>query len=189
MAFNGNLEVGKNVYIILENKIKFDALNVMEHWYAQDDIIIRCPILNTMTMEDGTLLFNIRFNNEVYQLPCYEKWAKSNNRDLGIGNFTKDGCTVLKYGKLECNPNGDYQETLGSTIYFAFYKYEDAVKRFRWMFAYRFGKIQDQFKSLIKNMEYINKHIDSDISVDADEFDIAVRKSLVDNYGGCCDNG
>ena len=77
MAFNGNLEVGKNVYIILENKIKFDAYNVMEHWYAQDDIVIRCPIINTMTMEDGTLLYNIRFNNEIYQLPCYESYAKS----------------------------------------------------------------------------------------------------------------
>ena len=33
------LNVGDNVYIVLENKLKFDALNVMEHWYAQDDII------------------------------------------------------------------------------------------------------------------------------------------------------
>ena len=190
MAFNGNLEVGKNVYIILENKIKFDAHNVMEHWYAQDDIIIRCPIINTMTMDDGTLLFNIRFNNDVYQLPCYEMYTKSNNRDLSVGNFTEEGCTVVKYGKLGINPLGDeYRETLGNTQYFAFYDYKDAVKRFRWLFAYRFGKIQDQFNRLIKNMEYINKHIDSDISVDADEFDIAVRNSLVAQYGGCCDNG
>ena len=58
------LNVGDNVYIVLENKLKFDALNVMEHWYAQDDIIIRCPILNTMTMDDGTILYNIRFNND-----------------------------------------------------------------------------------------------------------------------------
>ena len=188
MALNGNLEVGKNVYIILENKIKFDAHNVMEHWYAQDDIIIRCPIINTMTMDDGTILYNIRFNNEVYQLLDYNNIEESYKNELRCCNSTEEGCTVLKYGKLCCNPNGDYQETLGSTIYFAFYKYEDAVKRFRWLFAYRFGKIQDQFKSLIKNMEYINKHIDSDISVDADEFDIAVRKSLVDKYGGCCDN-
>lgn len=191
MAFNGNLEVGKNVYIILENKIKFDAYNVMEHWYAQDDIVIRCPIINTMTMEDGTLLYNIRFNNEIYQLPCYESYAKSNNRDLGIGNFTDDGCVVVKYGKLCCNPNGDYCETLGNTNYFAFYDYNSAVKRFRWLFAHRFEKIQDQFEHLIKNMEYINKHIDNDISVDADEFDMAVRNSLIAANGGCmecCDN-
>lgn len=189
MALNGNLEVGKNVYIILENKIKFDALNVMEHWYAQDDIIIRCPILNTMTMEDGTLLFNIRFNNEVYQLPCYEKWAKSNNRDLGIGNFTKEGCTVLKYNKLACNPNGDYQETLGTTTYFAFYNYKDAVKRFRWMFKYRFMKVRDELDNLIKNMNMAIEYLDKDISVDGDEYDEAVRKSLVAQSGGCCDNG
>ena len=188
MAFNGNLEVGKNVYIILENKIKFDAHNVMEHWYAQDDIIIRCPIINTMTMENGTILYNIRFNNEVYQLIDSET-SNFAEHEIRCWNSTEEGCTVLKYGKLECNPNGDYQETLGSTIYFAFYNYKDAVKRFRWLFAYRFGKIQDQFNILIKNMEYINKHIDSDISVDADEFDVAVRKSLVTEKGGCCDNG
>ena len=188
MAFNGNLEVGKNVYIILENKIKFDAHNVMEHWYAQDDIIIRCPIINTMTMDNGTILYNIRFNNEVYQLIDSET-SNFAEHEIRCWNSTEEGCTVLKYGKLECNPNGDYQETLGSTIYFAFYNYKDAVKRFRWLFAYRFGKIQDQFERLIKNMEYINKHIDKDISVDSDEFDVAVRKSLVAEKGGCCDNG
>lgn len=188
MIFNGNLEVGKNVYIILENKIKFDAHNVMEHWYAQDDIIIRCPIINTMTMENGTILYNIRFNNEVYQLIDSETSNFAEN-EIRCWNSTEEGCTVLKYGKLECNPNGDYQETLGSTIYFAFYNYKDAVKRFRWLFAYRFRKIQDQFKRLIENMEYINKHIDSDISVDADMFDNAVRKSLVAENGGGRDNG
>lgn len=190
MAFNGNLEVGKNVYIILENKIKFDAHNVMEHWYAQDDIIIRCPIINTMTMEDGTLLFNIRFNNEVYQLPCYEMWAKSNNRDLGIGNFTEEGCIVVKYGKLGINPFGDkYCETLGNTQYFAFYEYKDAVKQFRHLFTKHLFEIQDRLEKLIKNMRYMDNHIDKDISVDGDEYDKAVRNSLVAQYGGCCDNG
>ena len=46
--------IGEKVYIVLDNKLKFDAHNVMEHWYAQDDIIIRCPIIGAMFMEDGT---------------------------------------------------------------------------------------------------------------------------------------
>ena len=189
MALNGNLEVGKNVYIVLENKLKFDALNVMEHWYAQDDIIIRCPILNTMTMDDGTILYNIRFNNEIYQLLDYNNIEESSKNELRCWNSTEEGCTVLKYNKLACNPNGDYQETLGSTIYFAFYKYEDAVKRFRWMFKYRFMKIRDELDNLIKNMNMAIEYLDNDISVDGDEYDKAVRNSLVAQYGGCCDNG
>lgn len=190
MAFNGNLEVGKNVYIILENKIKFDVHNVMRHWYAQDDIIIRCPIISTMTMEDGTVLFNIRFNNEVYQLPCYEMCTKNNNRDLGVGNFTEDGCRVVKYGKLCTNPFGDeYCETLGNTQYFAFYNYDSAVKQFRNLSHIRLQRLKDDLDNLCKNMIRFEKLINEDISVDADEYDTAIRKSLIATYGGCCDNG
>lgn len=189
MALNGNLEVGKNVYIVLENKLKFDALNVMEHWYAQDDIIIRCPILNTMTMDDGTILYNIRFNNEIYQLLDYNNIEESSKNELRCWNSTEEGCTVLKYNKLACNPNGDYQETLGTTTYFAFYNYKDAVKRFRWMFKYRFMKVRDELDNLIKNMNMAIEYLDKDISVDGDEYDEAVRKSLVAQCGGCCDNG
>lgn len=189
MAFNGNLEVGKNVYIVLENKLKFDAHNVMEHWYAQDDIIIRCPILNTMTMDDGTILYNIRFNNEIYQLLDYNNIEESSKNELRCWNSTEEGCTVLKYSKLACNPNGDYQETLGSTIYFAYYNYKDAVKKFRWMFKYRFMKVRDELDNLIKNMNMTIDYLDKDISVDGDEYDKAVRNSLVAQYGGCCDNG
>ena len=90
------LKVGDNVYIVLENKLKFDALNVMEHWYAQDDIIIRCPILNTMTMDDGTILYNIRFNNEVYQLLDYNNIEERSKNELRFWNSTEEGCTVLK---------------------------------------------------------------------------------------------
>lgn len=176
------LKVGDNVYIVLENKLKFDALNVMEHWYAQDDIIIRCPILNTMTMDDGTILYNIRFHNEVYQLIDNET---SNFVENEIRNWYSDesGCTVLKYGKLQCNPNGDYQETLGNTIYFAFYKYEDAVKRFRILFRYRLEQVSNNLNRLIKNMDMANEYLDNDISVDADEYDKAVNKSYGDKYG------
>ena len=161
------LKVGDNVYVVLENKLKFDALNVMEHWYAQDDIIIRCPILNTMTMDDGTVLYNIRFNNEVYQLI---------DSDEG-------GCTVLKYGKLQCNPNGDYQEKLGNTIYFAYYNYKDAVKRFRLLFRHRLEEVNKKLNRLIQNMDMTINYLDNDISVDADEYDKAVNKSYGDKYG------
>lgn len=177
------LEIGKNVYIVLDNKLKFDALNVMEHWYAQDDIIIRCPILNTMTMDDGTILYNIRFNNEIYQLLDYNNIEERFKNELRCWNSTEEGCTVLKYGKLECNPNGDYQETLGSTTYFAFYHYKDAVKRFRWMFKYRFMKIKDDLDKLIKNMNMTIDYLDEDISVNADDYDAAVNKSYGDKYG------
>ena len=177
------LGIGKNVYIVLENKLKFDALNVMEHWYAQDDIIIRCPILNTMTMDDGTILYNIRFNNEIYQLLDYNNIEEHSKNELRYWNSTEEGCTVLKYGKLECNPNGDYQETLGSTIYFAYYNYKDAVKRFRWMFKYRFMKIKDDLDKLIKNMNMTIDYLDKDISVNADDYDAAVNKSYGDKYG------
>lgn len=181
------LKIGDNVYIVLENKLKFDALNVMEHWYAQDDIIIRCPILNTMTMDDGTILYNIRFNNEIYQLLDYNNIKERSKNELRCCNSTEEGCTVLRYGKLQCNPNGDYQETLGSTIYFAFYKYEDAVKRFRWMFKYRFMKIRDELDNLIKNMNMAIDYLDNDISVNADEYDKAVNKSISNNCA--TDNG
>ena len=177
------LNVGDNVYIVLENKLKFDALNVMEHWYAQDDIIIRCPILNSMTMDDGTILYNIRFNNEIYQLLDYNNIDKHSKNKFRCWNSTEEGCTVLKYGKLECNPNGDYQETLGSTIYFAYYNYKDAVKRFRWMFKYRFMKIKDDLDKLIKNMNMTIDYLDEDISVNADDYDAAVNKSYGDKYG------
>ena len=33
------------------------------------------------------------------------------------------------------------------------------------------------------------EYLDKDISVDGDEYDEAVRKSLVAQCGGCCDNG
>jgi hypothetical protein len=177
------LEIGKNVYIVLDNKLKFDAHNVMEHWYAQDDIIIRCPIIGTMTMDDGTILYNIKFNNEVFQLLDYNNIAERSKNELRCCNSTEEGCTVLKYGKLQCNPNGDYQETLGSTIYFAYYKYEDAVKRFRWMFKFRFMKIKDELDNLIKNMNMAIDYLDNDLSVDADEYDNAVNKSYGDKYG------
>jgi hypothetical protein len=173
------LKVGDNVYIVLENKLKFDALNAMEHWYAQDDIIIRCPILNTMTMNDGTILYNIRFNNEVFQLLDYN----SSKNELRCCNSTEEGCTVLKYGKLQCNPNGDYQETLGSTIYFAYYNYKDAVKRFRWLFRHRLEEVNKKLNRLIQNMDMTINYLDDDISVDADEYDKAVNKSYGDKYG------
>lgn len=176
------LKVGDNVYIVLENKLKFDAPNVMEHWYAQDDIIIRCPILNTMTMDDGTVLFNIRFHNEVYQLIDNETSNFAEN-EIRSWNSSEEGCTVLKYNKLACNPNGDYQETLGPTIYFAFYNYKDAVKRFRWMLKYRFMKVRDKLDNLIKNMNMAIEYLDNDISVDADEYDNAVNKSIGEKYG------
>lgn len=161
------LKVGDNVYIVLENKLKFDALNVMEHWYAQDDIIIRCPILNTMTMDDGTVLYNIRFNNGVFQLI----------------DSDEESCTVLKYGRLQCNPNGDYQETLGNTIYFAYYNYKDAVKRFRLLFRHRLEEVNKKLNRLIQNMDMTINYLDDDISVDADEYDKAVNKSYGDKYG------
>jgi hypothetical protein len=181
------LKIGDNVYIVLENKLKFDALNVMEHWYAQDDIIIRCPILNTMTMDDGTVLYNIRFNNEVFQLLDYNNIGERSENELRCWNSTEEGCTVLKYGKLQCNPNGDYQEVLGSTIYFAFYKYEYAVKRFRWLFRLKLSQIVNNLNRLIKNMDMTIDYLDNDISVDADEYDKAVNKSNSDNC--VTDNG
>ena len=177
------LKVGDNVYIVLENKLKFDALNVMEHWYAQDDIIIRCPILNTMTMDDGTVLYNIRFNNEVYQLLDYNNIEERSKNELRYWNSSDEGCTVLKYGKLECNPNGDYQETLGTTIYFAYYKYTDAAKRFRWLFRHRLEEVNKKLNRLIQNMDMTINYLDNDISVDADEYDKAVNKSYGDKYG------
>lgn len=176
------LEIGEKVYIVLENKLKFDALNAMEHWYAQDDIIIRCPILNTMTMDDGTILYNIRFNNEVYQLIDNET---SNFAENEIRNWHSDesGCTVLTYGKLQCNPNGDYQEVLGNSPYFAFYHYKDAVKKFRFLFRHRLEKVNKKLNRLIQNMDMMNDYLDEDISVDADDYDEAVNKSYGDKYG------
>lgn len=176
------LKVGDNVYIVLENKLKFDALNVMEHWYAQDDIIIRCPILNTMTMDDGTILYNIRFNNEVYQLIDSETSNFAEN-ELRCWNSTEEGCTVLKYGRLQHNPIGEYQETLGSTIYFAYYNYKDAVKRFRWLFRHRLEEVNKKLNRLIQNMDMTINYLDDDISVDADEYDKAVNKSIGDKFG------
>lgn len=177
------LKVGDNVYIVLENKLKFDALNVMEHWYAQDDIIIRCPILNTMTMNDGTILYNIRFNNEVFQLLDYNNIEERSKNELRCCNSTEEGCTVLKYGKLQCNPNGDYQETLGNTMYFAYYNYKDAVKKFRLLFRHRLEEVNKKLNRLIQNMDMTINYLDDDISVDADEYDKAVNKSYGDKYG------
>lgn len=181
------LKIGDNVYIVLENKLKFDALNVMEHWYAQDDIIIRCPILNTMTMDDGTVLYNIRFNNEVFQLVDNTEIGPLNENEIISWHSDERGCTVLKYGKLQCNPNGDYREVLGNTTYFAFYKYEDAVKRFRWLFRLKLSQIAKNLNRLINNMDMTIDYLDNDISVDADEYDKAVNKSNSDNC--MTDNG
>ena len=177
MVFNRNLEVGKNVYIVLENKLKFDVHNVMEHWYAQDDIIIRCPILNTMTMKDGTVLYNIRFNNKIFQIVDNTEIEHLNNNEIRTWHSDDSGCTVLTYGKSQCNSNGEYKEILGGTPYFAFYKYQDAVKKFRYLFGFRLSKIKDQLEKLQKNMVYINEYIDNDISVNADEYDIMVNKT------------
>lgn len=176
------LKIGDNVYIVLENKLKFDALNVMEHWYAQDDIIIRCPILNTMTMDDGTILYNIRFNNEVFQLVDNSTIECAEN-EIRNWHSDKSGCTVLKYEKLQCNPNGDYQEVLRNSPYFAFYKYEDAVKKFRWLFRLKLSQIANNLNRLIKNMDMMIDYLDEDISVDADDYDEAVNKSKGDKYG------
>ncbi len=188
---NDMLGIGEKVYIVLENKLKFDAHNVMEHWYAQDDIIIRCPIIGVMFMEDGTKLYNIKINGDVYQIPCYDSYCKTKkSNDLKCINQTTEGTTVVKYGKLGVNPNGDdYQEVLTNTDYFAFYDYKDAVKRFRYLFKHRFMKIKDELDNLIKNMNMAIDYLDDDISVDTDEYNEAVRKSLVVQYGGCCDNG
>ena len=170
--------VGEKVYIVLDNKLKFDAHNVMEHWYAQDDIIIRCPIIGVMFMEDGTKLYNIKINGDVYQIPCYDSYCRTKRtNDLTIINQTTEGSKVVKYGKLEVNPNGDYQEVLTNTDYFAFYDYKDAVKRFRWMFKFRFMKIKDELDNLIKNMNMAIDYLDDDISVDTDEYNEAVKKS------------
>ena len=177
------LKVGDNVYIALENKLKFDALNVMEHWYAQDDIIIRCPILNTMTMDDGTVLYNIRFHNEVYQLIDSDDTGEWSKNEWKNWHSDEEGCTVLKYGKLQCNPNGDYQETLGNTIYFAYYNYKDAVKRFRLLFRHRLEEVNKKLNRLIQNMDMTINYLDDDISVDADEYDKAVNKSIGDKFG------
>lgn len=187
---NDMLGIGEKVYVVLDNKLKFDAHNVMEHWYAQDDIIIRCPIIGAMFMEDGTKLYNIKINGDVYQIPCYDSYCETKkSNDLKYINQTTEGTTVVKYGKLEVNPNGDYQEVLTNTDYFAFYDYKDAVKRFRWLFKFRFMKIKDELDNLIKNMNMAIDYLDDDISVDTDEYNEAVRKSLVAQYGGCCDNG
>lgn len=187
---NNMLGIGKNVYIVLDNKLKFDAHNVMEHWYAQDDIIIRCPIINVMFMEDGTKLYNIKINGDVYQIPCFDSYCETKkSNDLKFINQTNEGTIVVKYGKLEVNPNGDYQEVLTNTDYFAFYDYKDAVKRFRYLFKHRFMKIKDELDNLIKNMNMTIDYLDDDISVDTDEYNEAVRKSLVAQYGGCCNNG
>ena len=187
---NDMLGIGEKVYIVVDNKLKFDAHNVMEHWYAQDDIIIRCPIFGVMYMEDGTKLYNIKINGDVYQIPCYDSYCETKrSNDLKYINRTTEGTTVVKYGKLEVNPNGDYQEVLTNTDYFAFYDYKDAVKRFRWLFKFRFMKIKDELDNLIKNMNMTIDYLDEDISVDTNEYNEAVRKSLVAQYGGCCDNG
>ncbi len=187
---NDMLGIGEKVYIVLDNKLKFDAHNVMEHWYAQDDIIIRCPIIGVMYMEDGTKLYNIKINGDVYQIPCYDSYCETKkSNDLKCINQTSEGTTVVQYGKIEVNPNGDYQEVLTNTDYFAFYDYKDAVKRFRYLFKHRFMKIKDELDNLIKNMNMTIDYLDEDISVDTDEYNEAVRKSLVAQYGGCCDNG
>ena len=181
---NNMLGIGKNVYIVLDNKLKFDAHNVMEHWYAQDDIIIRCPIIGVMFMEDGTKLYNIKINGDIYQIPCYDSYCETKkSNDLKCINQTTEGTTVVKYGKLEVNPNGDYQEVLTNTDYFAFYDYKDAVKRFRWLFKFRFMKIKDELDNLIKNMNMAIDYLDDDISVDTDEYNEAVKKSYGDKYG------
>jgi hypothetical protein len=182
-----NLKIGKNIYIILENKVKFDEYSILEHWYAQDDVIIRCPILNTMTMDDGTLLYNIRFNNEIYQLPCYNSLEKLSN-DNTNSNFSDIGCNVVKYGKICCDPNGNYCERLGNTKYFAYYNYNDAVKEYRRIFATRLNDVKDRLHELINNMSYIENHIYDDIAIDADKFDDAIKQYEIAKYGACCSN-
>lgn len=184
-TYNNMLGIGKNVYIVLDNKLKFDAYNVMEHWYAQDDIIIRCPIIGAMFMEDGTKLYNIKINGDIYQIPCYDSYCETKkSNDLKCINQTTEGTTVVKYGKLGVNPNGDdYQEVLTNTDYFAFYDYKDAVKRFRYLFKYRFMKIKYELDNLIKNMNMTIDYLDEDISVDTDEYNDAVKKSYGDKYG------
>ena len=119
----------------------------------------------------------------MFQLLDYNNIEERSKNELRYWNSTEEGCTVLKYGKLECNPNGDYQEILGSTIYFAYYNYKDAVKRFRWMFKYRFMKIKDDLDKLIKNMNMTIDYLDEDISINADDYDVVVNKSYGDKYG------
>ncbi len=172
MSYQENIDenwVGKYVYIVKENCIKYEAQYVPEHWYQQDYVILKCKILNTMKLWDGTELYNIRFNNSLYQ--------------LNLNNIIENTYThILKYNVVTA-PNGKDEEVLGNSPYVAYFNYNDAMQFFMFQSHLNAIKIKDAMERYNKNMTYITEYLNRDIAVDADEYDEAITKSWKFNQG------
>lgn len=145
-----------NVYIVVENNLK---KTISKSWYKQKYIIISCPVINTMTMNDGTLLYNIKFNNEIYQLSDYENPNKQNST---YNNDTR----VLKY-----NVSTNGKETLNETPYNAFYTYKDALKNIKIKYLNKINLLSKEIEKLHHNLYALEANFDEDDkSFNTDEY-------------------
>jgi len=161
IELSNKLKENNNVYIIVENKSE-KSFPFSNPWRNQKYLIISCPIINTMTMNNGTLLYNIKFNNEYYQLSDYENPNKLN---INYNNVFYNYIKVLKY-----HNSNDGNEILNETSYNAFYTYQDALKNIKIKYLDELKMASLKIESLRYSLIALEEHLEIDKAINTDNY-------------------
>lgn len=177
------LKVGEYVYVIIEHKLKDEYfyhgtekyLENWDEWKKQDRVIIKCPILNTMSMfNNNAILYNIRFNNEIYQL---------NGNIVYVGDKQTQGYKIYKYNRVaNLDKESLFEETLGETNYFAFSNYEDALRNVLYFINNKIFDLQEETLDMVRCSNRLLQTLNENNSIDADKYDDAVNKIKNNEY-------
>lgn len=162
IELTNKLKECNNVYVVVENKTP-ENYSISNPWHNQEYVIISCPIINTMKMNNGTLLYNMKFNNEIYQLSDYENPNKITiHSDDTFYNYKK----VLKYNVLD-----DGNEILNETPYNVFYTYKDALKNIKKRYFDKINMASKEIQKLQYSLSTLEVYLDeNDKSINTDEF-------------------
>ena len=144
-----NIKVGDNVFVILENTINSE-LQHNHPWKNQKYIIISCPIISTTTMNNGKILYNINFNNQLFQLS---------------DNTNSSKIKILKYHRFNKE-----QDVLIDSTFYAFLSYNEALSDIRQKYFDKSHNLQRELSELTYNLENIENQLLNDKSFNSDEY-------------------
>lgn len=144
-----NFKVGDNVFVIIENIINSE-LQYNHPWKNQKYIIISCPIISTTTTNNGKILYNINFNNQLFQLSDYANSSK---------------IEILKYHRFNKE-----KDILIDSTYYAFLSYNEALSDIRQKYFDKSHNLQHQLSELTYNLENIESQLLIDKSFNSDEY-------------------